>query len=1597
MSTTNTLRIWSHVRQLGPLSGDIAGDAWFSINLAPIFVSDSTAKTDVDVNLATRYLQPWTWQWTQSRLRMALIRGGAVIGLIDIPAASIVGESPTASVSNAFADEFAQTTATFDPVCFTEPLAGIHSSVAMNENTPRDWRTYLLHASTYPGNIPLRAGIAVFFHIPYAQLNNADEIVVAPVFANAPFSAQLAPVDPPLSTAMPPLPCSNLVNPMQPASPCAMFRLKSDLSAYAPGATPWVTQWNYASPTGTDLNVQWIQTQAPLRIPGAAGVTPWGNDGFIDEQTLWIQPSADSWKQDVNWHEQLEQRVASFFDLPSRLLEWADQSLYNHDPSGIDSNFGQALLALIRDGMRACGDGGAQILDRPDGGTLAADIAAVIAPGVANALARSQILTKVQTYYSGFDTYSNWKVRVTDALTASGRFALDSTSAWENPIQTNGNYNDWLKLMHGVMAWLFDPDNLRVFIEADFAKALNDPTLGGALAGVDQYLRNIDLLSVLRQGFMGVAWGKQQGAWYAKGNFAASMTTALIDVYRDRLGLPDPPPPAGQPARTPWAYKSLLPREDAVTKNQQSSIEAYLSDFISNWDRSQKGTAPVAGTTPDFSRGNQGINIQFSNNDTFAGDDQAFLGNFRGAAVLMRPSSKDAQGNPLFNWTMLHLGQYSLRGDGTDPNKPSGPPLNKEQVVIAPTQIVYRNGLRQVATTYRNQPVSARSPAAGLSQVRSVKGYADSDYRQGIFQLWSPYGGDSPFRLPRLVFGMTYDVAATAVGIAGEMAKEIADPQKPWMVSTNPAAWNPPADKIHTTDPYLRTIPVGLVRVEGQKSRAYTPISTMTGPPIPDMVFPMIRSLKPIDSQQDTVILLADTQNVAQITPAGSWIAGAVNSMQLFIRPPAVDLATFDNWPISPVPSVSDRAAIYSLIAQNTDIPNNGDSSQSPDLTLDDPSVTSFSFTLTQVVMPGAPQPPPITGAFPVCRTPTGSSTLLQQYQSVHVSVSIVVGKSSTLQTPNTCTDPQQVLVTVPPGTIFQLDITPVVGNSALFATGALKPAPRTFFIEVATALNVPSLNDAAAALNSSLKLSLSSPSVTVGGNSGNDQLQIGLDLNALAAALPQPNLALQIHRVELMVQRWRWQGRPLARFDSLQNPMFDFPYTDLKPPGTNADSVLAPLDGIYFGERDSNDQLIVGGQVDLIADAVAAAAAAAATPPGLPPAAPVLYTYDLSQSPQGLYYRFAVRVFSRYEGLFTKGASVESRILRSTSSQVAADAAPEQWRRLLPLCRRTATAPKPSVRLIIPVTRAVNGEQTPGLMVVINEPWYEWAGLAEQFQVQIASVTDPTSGNSYLQAGPDPVVSNPDYGAQGATPPLKLEPNPLAAGPIGFTFDTNTNAPLFSTTSFLVPAPRMQNADGTLTAIELSWWFLELQFRRTVHPAGTANYAPALDSDWTVPMQAQLLPAANLWNVTVNGTAGRMDASELQAFSSGSPGISILDSSGNSVVVNSLPFDSTSTNRFEVWAMLTVNLQDAFGHAGQESFVTMVPIASLATLPPTGATTLRLIEVQAMSPASPTRTDWRLLADDLFSPANNSDNKTDPAMARARIVRVSPPISVFE
>ena len=111
-------------------------------------------------------------------------------------------------------------------------------------------------------------------------------------------------------------------------------------------------------------------------------------------------------------------------------------------------------------------------------------------------------------------------------------------------------------------------------------------------------------------------------------------------------------------------------------------------------------------------------------------------------------------------------------------------------------------------------------------------------------------------------------------------------------------------------------------------------------------------------------------------------------------------------------------------------------------------------------------------------------------------------------------------------------------------------------------------------------------------------------------------------------------------------------------------------------------------------------------------------------------------------------------------------------------------------------------------------------------------------------------------------------------------------------------------------------------------------------------------------------------------------------------------------SDQFEIWVLCTRRVIDAFGHTDQEAFVDLIPLSKLQLNPAKPKPDLvRLVEVQRVArslfitidgPLPVESTSWQDLAEDLFPQEKGKKKKTyliDSAAARARIVRVSPPI----
>jgi hypothetical protein len=353
------------------------------------------------------------------------------------------------------------------------------------------------------------------------------------------------------------------------------------------------------------------------------------------------------------------------------------------------------------------------------------------------------------------------------------------------------------------------------------------------------------------------------------------------------------------------------------------------------------------------------------------------------------------------------------------------------------------------------------------------------------------------------------------------------------------------------------------------------------------------------------------------------------------------------------------------------------------------------------------------------------------------------------------------------------------------------------------------------------------------------------------------------LHRVSVFVQRWRWNGRPLRdAYEEKVEPVFSLEkfFAAAADGASDHDAAqLIPWDGKLFGDRAAADYLQQEALVDFADIARKEWYEGAAC----------VFQQDITGDPGALYFRFGVQAHSRYEGLL--------RFPPKDSRRGGGDIQPDAWKRLVVPCRYEKELPPPRLKLILPLTdvrqitpkpqrthapssvASVVGfasspygsgplftaarllseephpsEETPGLLVVLNEPWFEYGGLAEDLVVEIADAKDPSKALgvsedakkcepqfcSRPELGPDPIVAGK---AVLITPRFDLDHEsyffkPLEChGPIGHTFDLDTTAPEFVNTSYLVPAPELLPSSLRLggTKRDLSRYFIKLRFQR--------------------------------------------------------------------------------------------------------------------------------------------------------------------------------------
>ena len=932
--------------------------------------------------------------------------------------------------------------------------------------------------------------------------------------------------------------------------------------------------------------------------------------------------------------------------------------------------------------------------------------------------------------------------------------------------------------------------------------------------------------------------------------------------------------------------------------------------FASKFVDSQLSSATVDCTNPPS--GPEELVLQVADLQRASGNDADDpIRHVAGVGVLLKATQSNT-------WRCLSLANVVTQG------RPTG--VTAQPV---PKALQYRNGVRQPFVAYHNEPLICHSPAEGFARNGQFK--SDGPALGGVFDYLNPYGQNG-LQLEGLFYKRDYDAAIFLFGPAGNLPVQIADPAAPGAFKAPGSAFNAP---LLQRVEFRRRTTVGSVRFNA------TSASELTVPGIPPDVRPLARSLQP-DGAKTPLILLIPPPAVPEV-----WNRRLASHIFEFgLKPPSAPMQTWFRW-VGPGNgngfTTDECSAVIGAYAERNDVvpameatpQQSGDKKQGPSALLDDPAIGSLKFSMqliagtAVVIQDVVAAPVPNTNADPLAKVQSLP-------RIVHVeSIQPGVGVTASMNLVN-----NKVTIMIPAGEVWNLRIRPVVSDPTRFASeirqcvdGTTSPqfGEVNVFLEVAAnwPLPVPAI---ASAVSKALKPTF---------NPITSLLQASLRI-----ATDQDKIwARYLQRVDVLVQQWRWDGRPPFHVESGKS---SYGYPLATPPDTT-DQPYAE-DAVLFASRLTSDREENPKEVDY-----------STSPVGAYP----LYTKDMTAVTATQYFRFGLRAYSRYSGLMVARPSIDSVLDSDTSV--------ERWKRLVMQCRWTKPVPKPAIKLVVPLTRTLSAAETPGLLVVLHESWYGASfGLAEYLEASIEQVALPdVDGDTRLQFGPDPLLTmEPDpYGGMNVT-------LPQAIGASGYTFDTVTQAPLWVRSSFYQPPPQVNGQD-----LDLSWHFVKLRFRRTL--AGVAvdsiRRPASLASDWTDGVWTQLLPPSDRIRVSDSETVLTDDL----RFDP----LSGVISRTSGPVTPQVTAVSGGNCRFALYALITRAVADVAGRIGQEAaFPGLVPIGSWPAIASADADRLilRLVEIQYRD-----GTDLSNIDDKLFTPSANGV----PQDAKARIVRVWLPI----
>ncbi len=976
---------------------------------------------------------------------------------------------------------------------------------------------------------------------------------------------------------------------------------------------------------------------------------------------------------------------------------------------------------------------------------------------------------------------------------------------------------------------------------------------------------------------------------------------------------------------------------------------------------------------------------------------------------------------------------------------------------VVPYRLPYKDGVRQAFFTYDNQPLIAESRALELAR------------RSGLDPLTTPEPGPAPWKyvfkanwwamLPGLKFGQSYQVLCFIMGASGALPKELSYnyPYFPFEIDHPARIKDSPSDfSLSDAGAYLREVQY-LRRVRLGTPRLYaqtllTPKDSKNKlcklPPIPDQVAPLFPELprftlaetptkdqttirlrvvpaQPIrkgdrlsidgDSQvyevAEDVPMSYETQPVqVKVEPAVKAALAQVpaetavelqttledlpllllplgnedDPFEFGTRKPATDLQTWDRWTAKDGVDRKGMWAAYHHDAEAAEADRIADDEVGYDLTIDDPAVARFdehdkdkasgSFVVElHPLFPTPGKPQEIVVPIP---KPAAGQKGLRQFQAPPVNVVCERSNSTLVKVEG------GLKVFIKEGDIVELRVsTPV--EAKYFDEDAHRRFPQAVAKEGKPFTRTHEGVTKKYYLFSPWRMVIEAAIDTMPDQETLWQAIepefIGSRVRVHLDPSKDEKTFRYVSRIDLMRQTWRWQGRPVASFpdkNAAPDKIDAFPTED--------DTVTSNVflwEAQGFADRGDDDHLLIPNTITVQDQR------------------PQLLEEDLSEDRRALFYRFAARAYSRYYGL-----SGDYRNMVKSRHVVAPHKT--RWRRLLVPCRwAEALVPKPVVKFVVPLTEAAETKdsvpRTANLLVVLNEPWYSFGGLREKLEARVVVVeTEGSNPKKLDELGPDPILSGKRW-PEGKKVSLEMEQ------PIGHTFDTDADAPLFVASSFRMTI-RDTSSSGTLVK-DFSWYMAKVHFRRSLTVQGKAK---PIESAFTDPFWVQFLPDASLFKESgvddpINIHDITIEFKKKSLFELCVPDPKKPDKL-KAIKLYEAPAEANSANRFERWLLLTEVIRDVRGIANYEKYIGLFrlkdPTSSEYVYEPfeptdvqiddkkkKAALRVRVLEVQQRQGADvqqhqgadPKKEDpWEAL----FPAEEDKD-------AGARIVRVSPPI----